>query len=86
MQYIHSQERQELWMQIDILLVEGKYYGFSGCHRYEVRLGACYSNLCLHQSSSKLRSKYQIRLASPVMTVCGFEMMACIPGMPKARA
>ena len=23
-------------VQIDILLVEGKYYGFSGCHRYEV--------------------------------------------------
>ena len=23
-------------MQIDILEVDGKYYGFSGCHRYEV--------------------------------------------------
>ena len=23
-------------MQIDVLFVEGKYYGFSGCHRYEV--------------------------------------------------
>ena len=22
---------------IDVLEVEGKYYGFSGCHRYEVR-------------------------------------------------
>ena len=25
-----------LAMQIDILEVDGKYYGFSGCHRYEV--------------------------------------------------
>ena len=23
--------------QIDVLEVEGKFYGFSGCHRYEVR-------------------------------------------------
>jgi uncharacterized ParB-like nuclease family protein len=23
---------------IDVLEVEGEYYGFSGCHRYEVRL------------------------------------------------
>lgn len=23
-------------MQIDILEVDGKFYGFSGCHRYEV--------------------------------------------------
>lgn len=22
--------------QIDVLEVEGQYYGFSGCHRYEV--------------------------------------------------
>jgi sulfiredoxin len=27
--------------QIDVLLVEGQYYGFSGCHRFEAhqRLG-----------------------------------------------
>lgn len=23
--------------QIDVLEVEGEYYGFSGCHRFEVR-------------------------------------------------
>jgi uncharacterized ParB-like nuclease family protein len=23
--------------QIDVLLVDGKYYGFSGCHRFEVK-------------------------------------------------
>ena len=27
----------EAALQIDILEVEGKYYGFSGCHRYEVQ-------------------------------------------------
>lgn len=28
-------------LQIDVLLVEGQYYGFSGCHRFEAhqRLG-----------------------------------------------
>jgi hypothetical protein len=28
-------------LQIDVLLVDGQYYGFSGCHRYEAhqRLG-----------------------------------------------
>jgi uncharacterized ParB-like nuclease family protein len=24
-------------LQIDVLLVDGKYYGFSGCHRFEVQ-------------------------------------------------
>ena len=33
--------------QIDVLEVEGKFYGFSGCHRYEVR------RLLKYRTSSK---------------------------------
>lgn len=35
-------------MQIDILEVDGKYYGFSGCHRYEVSQMLFAESLCLH--------------------------------------
>ena len=29
---------------IDVLLVDGKYYGFSGCHRFEVCCSVCMSS------------------------------------------
>jgi uncharacterized ParB-like nuclease family protein len=31
-----AQHNRNMLLQIDILLVDGKYYGFSGCHRFEV--------------------------------------------------
>ena len=34
---LHLQLQRAIVLQIDILEVDGKYYGFSGCHRYEVR-------------------------------------------------
>lgn len=38
---MHSIQEIGLQEPIDVLQVEGQYYGFSGCHRYEahVRLG-----------------------------------------------
>lgn len=41
-------------LQIDILEVEGKYYGFSGCHRYEVQHHVnmpTHHTICLSKSS-----------------------------------
>jgi sulfiredoxin len=37
----HTVTPVSLLLQIDVLLVEGQYYGFSGCHRFEAhqRLG-----------------------------------------------
>lgn len=34
---MHSIQEIGLQEPIDVLEVDGKYYGFSGCHRYEVR-------------------------------------------------
>ena len=39
---------------IDVLEVEGKYYGFSGCHRFEA-----------HQRLNKATIKCRVRQATP---------------------
>ena len=44
----------EAALQIDILEVEGKYYGFSGCHRYEVQHHVHMPN---HQTVSSARAQ-----------------------------
>ncbi|NES25671.1 MAG: ParB N-terminal domain-containing protein, partial [Symploca sp. SIO3E6] len=41
---MESIAKEGLREPIDVLEVEGKYYGFSGCHRYEAILGKIPSN------------------------------------------
>ncbi len=43
-------------MQIDVLEVEGKLYGFSGCHRYEVRISAVSATCPLGSNIRKERT------------------------------
>ena len=37
---LHCSSLDRLPAQIDVLEVEGQIYGFSGCHRFEVRLAS----------------------------------------------
>lgn len=51
---MESIAREGLREPIDVLEVEGKYYGFSGCHRFEA-----------HQRLNKETIKCRVRRAPP---------------------
>ncbi|NEQ67198.1 MAG: ParB N-terminal domain-containing protein [Symploca sp. SIO2D2] len=51
---MESIAKEGLREPIDVLEVEGKYYGFSGCHRYEA-----------HQRLGKETIKCRVRHATP---------------------
>ncbi|NEP58244.1 MAG: ParB N-terminal domain-containing protein [Symploca sp. SIO2G7] len=51
---MESIAKEGLREPIDVLEVEGKYYGFSGCHRYEA-----------HQRLGKETIKCRVRQATP---------------------
>lgn len=53
-QLMNSIATEGLREPIDVLEVEGKYYGFSGCHRFEA-----------HQRLNKETIKCRVRQATP---------------------
>ena len=71
--------------QIDVLEVEGKFYGFSGCHRYEVRW-LFQDLICAADAVYDSRAALQCRRAGTPAPGQAYHQMPHPEGQPASSA